>query len=320
MRRLLRASCLFRTVVATTAVVLFAIAGVAKGSVVDGSNLIDITTTGPRDSVTVGQRFPVVFTLSAPDTLLPVVRGLDAGNCRVVSLEWSDSTADSRVQRKANAVMVAVALDSVSVPANAFDYVAPSGDTLRVWSDAFDVSLKRIAETAEDLRPLKSQWEVPPDYVKWAGIILAVLVAVAAIVWLVRRRRRRVVEAPPAVVLPPDVVALAELERIASLRLVEQGELKTYYTLVADAVRRYVGARFDVETMDRTTHEILAELARRRTAVDGLSALLSESDLVKFAKLRPDAPAAYRALDAARAIVVATTPRAAPAVATGTEA
>src|SRR6188508_1167098 len=156
MRWLLRAICWFRTVVVTTAIVLFAIAGVAKGHVVDGSNLIDITTTGPMDSVTVGQRFPVVFTLSAPDTLRPVVRGLDAGNCRVVSLAWSDSTMDGRVRHKANAVMVAVALDSVSVPANSFDYVAPSGDTLRVWSDAFDVSLKRIAQTSEDLRPLKS--------------------------------------------------------------------------------------------------------------------------------------------------------------------
>lgn len=311
-----------RHILINSAIVILASVGVARSNVIDGSNLIHVTTAGPDDSVTVGQRFPVIFTLSAPDSLQPVTReSIDAGDCRVVSLAWSDSTMDGRVRHQANAVMVAVALDSVSVPANLFDYVAPSGDTLRVWSDAFDVSLKRIAETSEDLRPLKSQWEVPPDYVKWAGIVLAVLAAVAAIVWYVRRRRRRVVEAAPAVVLPPDVIALAELERIASLRLVEQGEMKTYYTLLADAVRRYVGARFDVETMDRTTHEVLAELARRRIAVDGLASLLGESDLVKFAKLRPEAATASRALESARAIVIATTPRdVAPVAATGTEA
>ena len=303
-------------------IVLLASVGVARSHVIDGSPLIHVTTAGPDDSVTVGQRFPVTFTLSAPDSLQPVVRKqIDSGPCRVVSLAWSDSTADGRVQRQANTVMVAVALDSVSVPANAFDYVAPSGDTLRVWSDAFDVSLKRIAETSEDLRPLKSQWEVPPDYVKWAGIVLAVLVAVAAIVWLVRRRRRRVVEAAPAVVLPPHVIALAELERIARLRLVEQGELKTYYTLVAAAERRYVVARFDIETMYRTTHEILAELARRRIAVDGLASLLGESDLVKFAKLRPEAAAAMRAMESACDVVINTKPEDSPVEgATGTEA
>lgn len=311
-----------RHILINSAIVILASAGDARSNVLDGSNLIHVTTAGPDDSVTVGQRFPVTFTLSAPDSLQPVTREtIDPGDCRVVSLAWSDSTMDGRVRHQANAVMVAVALDSVSVPANSFDYVAPSGDTLRVWSDAFDVSLKRIAETSEDLRPLKSQWEVPPDYVKWAGIVLAVLAAVAAIVWYVRRRRRRVVEAAPAVVLPPDVIALAELERIASLRLPEQGEMKTYYTLVADAVRRYVGARFDVETMDRTTHEVLAELARRRIAVDGLASLLGESDLVKFAKLRPEAATASRALESARAIVITTTPRdVAPVAATGTEA
>jgi Arc/MetJ family transcription regulator len=298
-------------------IVLLASAGDGRGDVVDGSNVIDVTTAGPDDSVTVGQRFAVTISFSAPDSLRAVARDFDAGHCRVLSLAWIDSTSNGRAQRQANAVMVAVALDSVSVPANAFDYVTPSGDTLRVWSDAFDVSLKRIAETSEDLRPLKSQWEVPPDYVKWAGIVLAVLAALAAIIWYVRRRRRRVVQSVPEVVLPPDEIALAELERIASLRLVEQGELKTYYTLVADAVRRYVGARFGVETMDRTTHEVLAELARRRTAIDGLASLLGESDLVKFAKLRPDAATALRAVDSARDIVITTTPREAPPVAMG---
>jgi hypothetical protein len=86
-------------------------------------------------------------------------------------------------------------------------------------------------------------------------------------------------------------------------------------------VRRYLNARFGVETMDRTTHELLDEMTRRHERVDGLEALLNEADLVKFAKFKPDAPSAQRALDAARAIVVATTPRAPqPAeVATGTE-
>lgn len=305
-----------------TLVILLAWTSTVSAEVRDAAGLVHVTTDGPRDSVTVGERFPVSYRVSAPDSLTAIVAGIiDTGDCRVVSLAWREARAEGKIERTADVVMVALALDSVAVPPVPFDFVAPSGDTLRAWSDGFDVPLRRIALVSEDLRPLKSQWEVPPDYVKWAAIVLAALAAAALIVWWVRRRRARIVVSEPEVRLPPDVIALAELDRIAGLGLVERGEFKPYYTLVADAVRRYLNARFGVETMDRTTHELLDEMARRHERVDGLEALLNEADLVKFAKFKPDAPSAQRALEAARAIVVATTPRVAlPAeVATGTE-
>ncbi len=307
---------------AITVVALLAWSSGADAQIRDASGIVRIATDGPHDSVTVGQRFPVTLRLSAPDSLMAIPReAFDTGKCRVVSLSWSESQANGVTERVANIVMVPVALDSVAVPPVAFDFVSPHGDTLRAWSDGFEVAVRRIAETSEDVRPLKSQWEVPPDYVKWGAIALAALALAALVVWWVRRRRARVIAMVPEPRIPPDVVALAELARIAGLGLVERGELKAHYTLVADCVRRYLGARFDVESMDRTTHELLDEFSRRGLGVDGLGALLEEADLVKFAKLRPDGTRAQRAIENARRIVVETTPRAAPveSVATGTE-
>jgi hypothetical protein len=307
---------LYRTALA---VALIVSSSNVRAEVRDAAGLVQSTTDGPLDSVTVGQRFPVVYRLSAPDSLTFLApTKIDAGVCRVLSLAWTETPAEARIERVANAVMVAVALDSVAVPPVSFDFVSPSGDTLRAWSDGFDVPIRRIALASQDVRPLKSQWEVPPDYVKWAAVVLAGLALAALVVWWIRRRRKRVVAAAPEVRLPPDVIALSELEKIAGMGLIERGELKSYYTLVADVVRRYLGARFHVETMDRTTHEILDELTRHRVAVDGLDTLLSEADLVKFAKFHPDGTRAESALERARRIVVETTPRAAPA-ATGTE-
>lgn len=308
----------------TVAVVALTVwSSMARAEIRDASGLVHVATEGPRDSVTVGQRFPVTYSLSAPDSLVFVARdALNAGSCRVVSLAWRETRAAGVVERIADVVMVPTELDSVVVPPVAFDFVSPQGDTLRAWSDVFDVPIRRIAIASKDVRPLKPQWEVPPDYLKWAAIALAAIAAVAALVWWIRRRRRRTGSEAPEVRLPPDVVALAELERIAGLGLVERGEFKPYYTLVADAVRRYLGERFHVESMDRTTYELLEELSRRGNHVDGLEALLNEADLVKFAKLRPDSARAQRAIQSAREIVVATTPREAPPAhaATGTEA
>lgn len=307
----------------TTVVALILWSVVARAEIRDASGLVHVATQGPTDSVTVGQRFPVTYRLSAPDSLVFVARdAIDAGSCRVVSLAWRETRTEGMIERIADVVMVPTELDSVAVPPVAFDFVSPRGDTLRAWSDGFDVSIRHIATSSKDVRPLKSQWEVPPDYVKWAAVALAAIALVAALVWWIRRRRARVVSEAPEVRLPPDVVALAELERIAGLGLVERGEFKSYYTLVADAVRRYLGERFHVESMDRTTYELLEELSRHGNRVDGLEAFLSEADLVKFAKLRPDSARAQRAIERAREIVVATTPREAPPAqaATGTEA
>jgi hypothetical protein len=294
----------------------------ARSEIREAAGIVHVATEGPADSVTVGQRFPVVYTLSAPDSLTPVVpENIEAGNCRVVSLSWRETRAEGMVERTASALMVPVALDSVAVPPVAFDFVAPDGDTLRAWSEGFEVPIRRIALVSEDIRPLKSQWEVPPDYVRWALIALGAMALAALIVWWARRRRARVVAVAPEIRLPPDVTALAGLEKIESMGLVERGEFKSYYTMVADVLRRYLGARFDVESMDRTTYELLDELERGHHHVDGLASFLSDADLVKFAKFRPDAPSAQRLIESARAIVVATTPRVTPPAhaATGTE-
>jgi hypothetical protein len=304
-------------------VTLLICASAAYAEVRDAAGVVRVTTNAPDDSVTVGQRFPVVYKVYAPDSLAFVTPAkIDAAKCRVVSVAWRETRAEGGIERIADVVMVPTELDSVVVLPVAFDFVSPHGDTLRAWSDGFDVSIRHIATSSKDVRPLKSQWEVPPDYVKWAAIGLAAIALVAALVWWIRRRRARVASEAPEVRLPPDVVALAELERIAGLGLVERGEFKSYYTLVADAVRRYLGERFHVESMDRTTYELLEELSRRGNRVDGLDAFLNEADLVKFAKLRPDSARAQRAIESAREIVLATTPRDAPPAqaATGTEA
>jgi hypothetical protein len=108
--------------------------------------------------------------------------------------------------------------------------------------------------------------------------------------------------------LPPEVIALAELERIAGLNLPARGDYKQHYTLVVDALRRYLEARYGIEAMDRTTYELMDDLDRHRVHVDGLKSLLDEADLVKFAKFAPRAENAVAAINNAREMVIHTTP------------
>ncbi len=272
---------------------------------------VELTTDARFDSVTVGQRFHVAYRFSFPDSLTQLIPDrLEAGTCRVVSIAWSEKPAGGRVERTAEVTFIPVDLDSSVVPANRFAFLAPAGDTVYAVSDAIEVPIRRIALDAKDTRPLKEQWTLPPNYLLWALVGLGVLALAAGIVWWIRRRRaRRPVTAAAEVRLPPDLVALTELERIAGMGYLDRGEFKLYYTLVVDVVRRYLEARFGVEAMDRTSPELIREIHRRDAPVGDLAALLEEADLVKFAKLVPDRPAATAAIERARAVVVDTTPR-----------
>ncbi len=266
------------------------------------------TETAP-DSVTIGQRFHIKYHfVFNPDSLRPLTpKKLNAGTCRTMSVAYTETKQASQVERIADVTFIPLSIDSSVVPANKFDFLAANGDTIRAWTDDVRVPIKRIAANAKDLNPLKEQWKAPVNYWLWGGIALAVLAAIAAVIWWIRRKRRAVVETP-AVVLPPELVALAELDRIAALNLPSRGDYKQHYTLVVDTVRRYVEARYGVEAMDRTTYELVNDLERRRVSVDGLEPLLNQADLVKFAKFTPTPESAAVTVNQARELVMRTTP------------
>jgi len=273
-------------------------------------------TEAALDSVTVGQRFHVRYHFTFdPDSLRPLVpKKLDAGTCRLMDVTYTEAKKESgkEIERIADATFIPLSIDSSVVPANKFDFISANGDTIRTWTNEVRVPIRRIAAHAKDLNPLKDQWQAPLNWWLWGVIALAVLVAIAALIWWIRKRRRRDEVALPAVRLPADVEALAELDRIDGLNLPAQGEFKTHYTLIVDALRRYLERRYGVEAMDRTSFELVEALDGRRIRVDGLSRLLDEADLVKFAKFAPTAETASDAIRRARDLVVATTPAPAP--------
>ena len=270
------------------------------------------TETGP-DSVTIGQRFHIRYHFTFdPDSLRPLVpKKLNAGTCRVMGVAYNEAKKDPKdkpIERIADVTFIPLSIDSSVVPANKFDFIAANGDTIRAWTDEVHVPIKRIAANAKDLNPLKEQWKAPPNYLLWGGIALAVLAAIAALIWWIRKRRARGEVEAPAIHLPPEVIALAELDRIAGLNLPARGDYKQHYTLMVDALRHYLEARYGVEAMDRTTFELMDALKYRRVSVGGLEPLLDESDLVKFAKYAPTPETATQAVNQAREIVMRTTP------------
>ncbi len=292
------------------AVLALMVAAPSEGArVITAVGEVTLKTEASFDSLTVGQRFHVRYHFTYADSLTPLVpKRINAGTCRAIGATWNDAANGQRIERIGDVTFIPLSVDSSVVPANAFDFVSPAGDTIRAWSDEVRVPIRRIAATATDLRPLKEQWKAPVNYWLWGGIAAAVLAAIIALVWWIRGRRRQGEAIAPGMRLPPDVIALAELDRIVGMGLAERAEYKTHYTLVVDTLRRYLEARYHIEAMDRTTFELLDVLEQRGVRIDGLGVLLDEADLVKFAKFTPTVDQAGDAVRRARDLVVATRP------------
>lgn len=150
-----------------------------------------------------------------------------------------------------------------------------------------------------------------------AGAGLAVLLALALLVYFLRRRARRVIPPPPP--LPPHLLAYQALDRLLSQDLLTRGEIKAFYEVLSDILRRYIEQRFGLHAAEQTTEEFLVELGRVRTGPMAASHhrlllrdFLSHCDLVKFAKHTPARPEAEDSVELCRRFVRETEPAAEP--------
>lgn len=144
----------------------------------------------------------------------------------------------------------------------------------------------------KDVWDVELTWEEYRDSVH-LGII--VLVLALALAWVVVRFVKnkpiiRIVKIKPKE--PSHIVALNRIEEIKNDDAWKDDDnVKEYYTRLTDALREYMFARFGFNAAEMTTSEILDYLRTidNKENIAELKEILETADLVKFAKLHPDA-------------------------------
>ncbi len=146
------------------------------------------------------------------------------------------------------------------------------------------------------------------------GLVAALLGGLIALA--VRKRMKlRQSQRPGPPPRPAHEVALERLDRLGASAFAQDQDLRPFTFALSEIIREYVGARFGFDSLELTTEELLAQLARRtvRGLVMGeVEGWLSASDLIKFAKISPSAAEARGALETAIRIVESTRPRPEP--------
>lgn len=189
-----------------------------------------------------------------------------------------------------------------SVPAVTLTYVDEQGAIQTTAVPALPFTVDSLLANEADPQPRPDDPPVSIEYPNTLAetvvysVAATLLVALAAWWALARlRRRRRPVVLAPAI--PAHELALEALGELERGSLLDDGRVQDYYVELTEIGKGYLERRFGVEALDRTTDEIRRALLRDPNAVAPLSAdeviaFLQRSDLVKFARMRPDGSAA----------------------------
>ena len=163
---------------------------------------------------------------------------------------------------------------------------------------------------------LKDIQELEPRPLSFMPLVALalMLVAAAASYALVRRRRlHRPVSTPPEptaepVAPTPYQIALDRLDATERERWPSRGDVAAHYEAVAQALREYLEHAEQVGACERTTSELLWALPpylSRGGLRDRCHDVMSEADIVKFAKVRPSEADAANFLRHARLLLQA---------------
>lgn len=132
----------------------------------------------------------------------------------------------------------------------------------------------------------------------WIALILASILAFFS--WR-RYKRNRITEEVdvPKIIIPAHITALEVLEQLLQKEEWKSANKKGYYSEVTDTVRTYLEDRFEIYAMEQTTREIISDLKNSPISEEDkvyLKKILSEADMVKFAKMTPTDEKAYEML------------------------
>lgn len=158
---------------------------------------------------------------------------------------------------------------------------------LQVTLPALDESGPRTNKAS---REVKYTWF--DQFIEHIWWVLAGLALVIALLLWIRYSKRKTLDepaeqTPKAPRKPAHIEALEALAVLREKQLWQKGHVKAYYTDLTDILRRYIERRYAVNTLERTSREIIADLKLCGVPADTfarLKATLELADMVKFAK------------------------------------
>ena len=261
--------------------------------------MISVESHVDRATITIGDR--ILYTLMVKSDsavkleLLALGSNLGAFEVKDYKIHDPEKVKDGKIVNKSEYIITTFTTGEYVIPPITINYADPNGEKKQIQSEPLFILVKSVGATEsdkEDIRGLKPPIEIKGKY--WAYLlILPILALLGAFGFLYYRQRTKALalpKIPEELKKPAWEVALLELKNLKDSDLSEKNEIKKYYTILSDIIRKYLERRYEIEALDRTTYEVRGELKKVKAGdevTDLVYTFLCSCDMVKFAKYIP---------------------------------
>ncbi len=291
-----------------------------SGQPTAGSNReVQVSAKVDKSELKVGELAKLEVVVDAPSSIEPSLPEQAFGGLELVDRHLKTEVVGGRTRTTYQLDLLALNAGDANIPALNIRLVGQDGELSSASTEAQSLRVSSLIanEPNAEPKPLTQPVGVMQDdyTVAWValGLLAVAIVAMATLLiarWM-KRRPKPVVPPPPP--RPPWELARERLDQLALSRepLFEANKGEEFVAGVSDALREYLGRRYGFDGLERTTGELMGTLEKLRPQslqLAALSTLLDECDLVKFARMAPDAARAQELWNGALQLVKATTP------------
>ena len=274
-------------------------------------------TLDPK-SGTVGDIFDYSLTVTWPEGISAIPPDPEGklGECEILQRKAGDLKREAGLNTLNISIkMACYESGEHKIPPLEVRFTDTNGNEDVVKGPEFSINIMRtLPEDAQEIRDIKGQQSLPPDYITPLAIAVGALFAVLAIYFLATRLHRRKKAAEGLKIQVPDPYPYA-VERFGAgelEKLLEREDFDGFYSELTDILREYLDGRFDVHALEMSTTEIGRAL-KEANEIDGflktdLLGILKRADMAKFAGLFPEFSDANKDIEKGRGFVEKTRP------------
>ncbi|MEZ4969289.1 MAG: hypothetical protein R2814_06465 [Flavobacteriaceae bacterium] len=186
-------------------------------------------------------------------------------------------------------------------------------DSVRI--EVSTVPVDTLAQKMYDIKPIINVEKSNASFWRIIFWVLGFLILVgAALYWFVFRKKP-LSEEEKVALLPPFDRAILGLKQLEKSKYLIQDDYKSYYSELTDIVRSYLEEDVHVTALESTTDQLIEKLEMMKDAgqlkldhetIQQFKKVLQTSDLVKFAKSKPESSVAEQDRRSVEQIVIKT--------------